>query len=66
VHDEGEDAVDEDVGDEARDAERPGARNEPVPELVEMLQKRHLGAAVFELVGVGQFDQRFVPVWRRR
>ena len=62
LHHEIEDAVDEEIGDQARDAERPGAGDQPVPELVEMLQERHLRAAAIELVGVGQFDERFVPV----
>ena len=51
--DEIEDVADEDEGDDAADDERDDRCNQPFPELVEMLQERHL-AAGFEFVGVGE------------
>ena len=51
-----EDVGDEEEGNDAADHEGDDAQNQPLPELVEMLQKRHLAAGL-EVVGVGELDR---------
>jgi hypothetical protein len=55
-------AADEEKGDAASDEKAPDARNQSLPELIEMVQKRHLRAGVFEDVRVGQMDVSIVVV----
>ena len=63
--DEGLDAVDEEERDHAADDEAVDARDQPLPELVEMVQKRHLRAGVLEGVRIGQMDVSIVVVGNR-
>src|SRR6185503_14715954 len=64
--DEGLDAIDEEEGDRAAEDETVDARDQPLPELIEMVQKRHLRAGVlFEGIRVGQMDMRIVVVGNR-
>ena len=63
-HDEAEDAIDEDEGDDAADDQREDAVDQPFAELVEMVEERHLRPGVFEDVGVGELDVRIVVVRR--
>jgi len=58
------DAPDEEERDRAPQDQSPDTRDQPLPELIEMIQKRHLRARVFD-VGVGQMDVSVVVIGRR-
>jgi len=64
--DEALNAADKQEGDRTADDQPPHARDQSLPELIEMIQKRHLRARVFEDVRVGQMDVSIVVVIGRR